>query len=435
MRSTADNRNSKRTIRPAWIALALCLFVVAGFTVAIAVWGIEPAPDAQQNPGVLALYEFIRSCEQNQSKVRQGLPGALHERLLDEPFEVETHIDLTADGLSVMGLPLSRVLAGIDIKYDMSDLGLKANVMGFPVAGAYLINQTLVLDIGDSAQAYSLGALPDGPMPLRERLGAMLPYLPDSEADRSRLVAAVAQAVPYDCSSELTADVYSPMDGKDVRMEAVYTQLDAQAISQTAAALLEQLIANPALSADMLAVLDPLMFMSGTAQADVLTSLQALAEGTPDDAALAWTVYRYDGQYVGCRFGVTREDEVIEWTVMAQFGASAQFGYWSAHVNGESVMDAEFGIDYQQGSISSDITLPDFYMSFRGAFEMGQRTRDDYYIKASLTISGEALGMVLTDAPCDIDMNIRFGELGTLAESRRWRDIYDKEWKDAHQGG
>ncbi len=262
MKAPAKSSGNKRTAGKLrlWVWVCAVLFFAGLTSTAFALWG---GHRLEGNEGVKALYEYVRSYDQNSKDISQGKPEELIKRLLEEPFETSTDFELEQEDLNIMGLPIPRLSGNVEAKYDLQDLGLKARFFWFEW-GLYLLGHEFVIDDLGKLQAAELPeAGLDAQMPLGERAAKLLPRLPDDDAAKKRVFEALAHSVPVNATHTEEALFYSPMDGRDTETEAVVTYLDAAALERTAAALIELMEEDANLSADISAMYAPLAAQFG----------------------------------------------------------------------------------------------------------------------------------------------------------------------------
>lgn len=417
-----EAKSSKKRIR-LWIIIGAVLLAAGLTAVAISLFG---GHRMEGNEGVLALYDFVRTYEQGEEAAADGLYKTIGQRLLSEAFEIGTDLNVEAEGLSIIGLPMPRINGNLDVKYDMQDLGLKVKALGFDVLGLYLIGGDIVMDVGGAVQAQTVGTAPEGELPLKERVALLLPNLPEAVAQQQRVFETLAQSIPMEATQSEQASVYSPKLGADVEAEAVVTRLDAQALSLTAASLLIAMEADAALGADVQAFYAPIARYLN--EKDAISALTRLAENTVEDAHLEWTVFRRDGIPFGYQAAVRFEGREYEWSVMAEFEGKARFERVTVRPDSENTMTLAYNIDLENGMVRGEIAATDISLGFDGTLEAEAYTNDAYAIKAALLVSGEVPGIQLSDAKVNLRADIRFGSgLGTLEQTRGWRDIYEKE--------
>lgn len=416
-------QSGKKKIR-LWMIIGAVLLIAGLTAVVISLLGEKRI---EGNEGVLALYDFSRTYEQGGEAAKDSLYKTIGQRLLSEAFEIGTDLDIEAQGISIMGLPMPRINGSLDVKYDKHDLGLKVKALGFDVVGVYLLGGDMVVDMGGSLSAQTVGTAPETELPLEQRIAQLLPKLPKGDAQQ-RVFEALAQAVPLEATRTLQASVYSQAQGSTVEAEAVVTQLDAQALSEAAAALLAAMEADAVLTADVQAFYAPVAQYMGVD--DAVSALTQLAETAAEDAYLEWTVFRQEGVALGYHARVRYQGREYEWSLMAEFEGKARFERITVRPDDGKTMTLAYSIDLENGTLQGDISAEDLELEFEGTIEAQALTSNAYAITSALVVKGEVMGLDLSGATVDLRADIRFGEdLATLEQTRGWRNIYEKEIK------
>ena len=416
-------QSNKKRMR-LWMIIGAVLLIAGLTAVAISLFG---GHRIEGNEGVLALYDFSRTYEQGGEAATDGLYKTIGQRILNEAFEIGTDLEIEAQGISIMGLPMPRINGSLDIKYDKHDLGLKVKALGFDVIGVYLLGGDMVVDMGGSVQAQTIGTAPEGELPLEQRIALLLPNLPKGDAQQ-RVFEALAQSVPLDATHMEQASVFSQAQGAEVEAEAVVTQLDAQALSETAAALLAAMETDALLAVDVQAFYAPVAQYMGVDNAE--SALTQLAENAAEDTYLEWTVFRQDGVPLGYHAAIRYQGREFEWSLMAEFEGKTRFERVTARQGGGKTMTLAYNIDFEKSTLQGDIAAEGLTLEFEGTHNAQALTSNAYAITSALVVNGEVMGLLLSDATVDLRADIGFGDdLGTLAQTRGWRDIYEKEIK------
>lgn len=416
-----------------WAWAALVLLVCALTVTAIAVWGGRQSGD---NAGVAALYDFYREYAKNKDVQTQGPLAGLAQRLLTEPFEISVSATLASEDLKNVGVPIDSVPAALKIKYDKQHLGMQADALGFDILDAYLIEDSAVVEtIGQTPQVAA--AIPkrdglDGEMTLEERLRAWLPFLPRDGLGFERLFNVLKSAVPQRCTTEQPGSAFSPKDNGFVNVTEVRTELDAKALSETAAAFSRHM--DDGLRAETQALVDGLAASFGLEAADVETLLERLENQDFGDTALSWSVYRRDGHLIGAALTVLTGENRYVMTSMAEFEGQTSCEYAHLQANDADIFTADCRITMQgeTGTISAVVRLADGNpISVDGTFDHNAYTRDACAVAADLKVSGVPINGRQVSACCRLDARIDVGEgLGSLKDSRGWQDIFNKPWDD-----
>lgn len=436
---TADERSRRKRLF-AWIA-AGGLLVVALCAVGIALlYEPEKRP---VNLGVAAAWQYITEYRTDREALAGAVQKNLGKRLLEEPLEIEADVTVSADDLSALGLPVNRLILGLDAKYDLKDLGVKLRVLGLEYARAYLIGDEVVLSmLGDTVSA-PLG-LPveedlEQSMGLEERALGFAPLLTGDEAFYEQLVEAAAQSVPDEYTSIGTASVYSPLDGAETEMTVIETALDEAALQTVAQNMDAQLQENE----DWRRQADDMLQKSARyygLDADSLNGwLQRIADGSAlaDDYELRWRVYERQGRYVGLAVQVTQSGQVTEWRMMTELSGSESHEALSLSVNGAVLQSAEYTVVYDGSRMEvSGAYHPDASQVFNIDADLSFEEKGDAYrVTGTVTIDGPLLGGEAQPVSFDIDADIRAGEgLGTLKETSGWQNVYSEEWKSSQDG-
>ncbi len=423
--------------RRRWVWAALVVLVCALTAVAIAIFGGRQ-PQPQGHPGVAALYDFFRGYAQNKEIQSQGPFGGLGQRLMREPFEISLQATVASEDLKRLGIPLESIPAQASIKYDLQDLGLQAGTLGMDLFGAYIIEDSIVVDPADG-EPEVVADIPaegdvDADMTLEERLHALLPFLPDDTSIGERLFDALSGSVPLTNTSESQTTAYSPLSGGYVGVTEVKTVLDAKALSETAAAFSLKMKEDGTLRDDTQALLDDITAYFGLEAVDIDTLLTKLENQDYSGIELCWSVCSRDGKPMGLLLSLDTGGTKSVLTTMVEFEGKTSYERTTMTVNDTDVFSVDYSLEFEgdTGVISAAITLAGgSVVSVGGTFEYVQYTGDAYGISADIEVLDIPYNNEKLSGRCSLDARIDVGDdLGTLEESRNWRRIFDKEWKD-----
>ncbi len=413
-----------------WIGVALVLLVCALTVVGIVIFGSKPPMQNEGNHGVLSLYDFFREYAKNR-ELQSGEPiGTLTQRLMKEPFEINAQMTLESEGLKSLGIPLTSVPAELDVKYDLRDLGIKANVVGMDIFKAFVTDNRLVIEqAGREPSVAELPARADvsGDMPLGDRIRAFVPSLPEDAAMLERLFGALAQSVPKECTELQLGRAYSPIDGKDVNVTLINTTLDAEKLAQAAGTFAEKLKQDNALYEQMKELVAAASATFGT-QGTTLDSL--LAQLKSEDfkgVTLTWKVFRRDDTPIGLAVTVVTADAQYDLMQMAEFDDTASYEHAELSINGNEVLKADYSLKAEDktGVLSAALHSADGEtISIGGTFAIEPYTDNSHHIEAELDIIGKLFREEEDTVHAVIDARADLGNgLGMLVDSRQWEDI------------
>lgn len=437
-----------------WLWAALSVLFVCAVTVTVAaalgVIGTSGGGDGKHaelkgNAGVAAAYEFFSQQRERQDDQAGGVAKEIVRRLMEEPFEIESDLKVGMDGLSMPGIPLSDVSVGVDVKYDMKDLGVKVSALGMEVAGGYLIGNNVVADVMGQAGSMALeqadaGAL-EGSMGLKQRLYTLLPFLPEDDGVAAGLLEAFAASVPDKYTKTEAQNVYSPKDGKEISMDAVTTTLDAAAIREVAGSLEERINGDAKLSREIKELTDGFALFTGTEAATTDDAFKLLDEALESGglSGISWSVYRRDGGFAGIRFVCTGSDVNVDYLFMSEFSGNDNYTYTKADISGAaSESNVRLGWQGNKFTMEGDVTAStgagadSAAQHMSGAFEFVKQG-DGYTITGDMTMQADAPGIIENTDTMTFDIGVEAdikigGGLGTLKETRGWSDIYEKQW-------
>jgi hypothetical protein len=420
-----------------WRGVALVLLVCALTVVGIVIFSGRPDPPVQieGNEGVLSLYDFFREYARNKELQSGGPIGTLTDRLMKEPFEISAQMTVESEGLQSFGIPLTSVPAEFNIKYDLRDLGVKANVIGMDIFKAYVTDDQLIIEQGGAEP--SVAELPvssdvSGDMPLGERIRAFAPYLSENAASLEQLFGLLAQSVPEECTEMQLGRAYSPVDGGDVNVTLINTAMDEKALAQAADAFAEKIKGDEALYEQTQDIVTAVSAAFGTKGLTLDSLLTRLENEDFAGTTVTWKVYRRDDTPIGFAVIVTTADAQYDLTRMAEFDGAASYEHAELFVNGSEVFKADYiwKSEDNAGTLSAALHSADGEtISINGAFAIEPYTNDSYHIEADIDVIGKLLREEEDTVHAKIDARVDLGNgLGMLADSRGWQDI--EEWKE-----
>ena len=424
-----ENRRRKRRIYM-WVA-AGGLMAVALCAVGIALLLKPQKPPV--NLGVVAAEQYIAEYEMEREALMSAPQKELEERLLTEPFEIEADITVSADNLAEMlGLPVGKLVLGLDAKYDLNDLGMKLRMMGMEYASAYLIGEDVVLSVMGKAYSTprSLSAQGlEGSMGLGDRLNRFMPLLSKDMDFYIRLADIAAQSVPDEYTTVYDSDTFSPLDGADAGMTVIETTLDKEAIQAVAANMNARLQQDATLREQAEEMLLDAAAFYGFEGRSLDKWLASVADGSaiPDDFKLRWRVHERDGRYVGLTMQTSQGGQDTEYKLLSELNGRESHEAFAQSVNGKVLQSADYTVVYDDDSVKVEGTFrPDAANVFSYAADLSfEKNGDAYKLAGTVDVDGPVLGAKPQPVSMDIDANIRTGEgLGTMKESRGWQDVY-----------
>lgn len=418
-----------------WMGVALVLLVCALTVVGIVIFNGSLSPvQSEGNEGVLSLYDFFREYAKNREVQSRGPAGTLAQRLMKEPFEINAQMTLESEGLKSQGIPLTSVPAELDVKYDLRDLGVKANVIGMDIFKALVTGDRVVTEqAGGEPSEAELPANGDvsGDMPLGDRIHAFVPSLPEDAAMLEQLFDALAQSVPEECTELQLGRAYSPVDNEDVNVTLINTTLDEKELAQAAFAFAESLKQDEALyeqTQELTIAVSAVLSAQGTTLDSFLTQL---INEDFKDVTLTWKVYRRDDTPIGFAVAVTTADAQYDFTQMAEFDGATSYERVELLINGNKVFNADYRLNSEDetGVLSAALNSADGEtISIGGTFAIEPYTEDSYRIQAELDVIGKLLREQEDTVHAVIDARVSLGNgLGILEDSRHWENI--ARWK------
>lgn len=446
-----------RRRRPLIISLIAVLLAAVITVTAILV--LNPPYRLQGNAGVVAAYEYFCEYMKQSERMTSGTAGGdIGKRLGAEPFEIECALNISSDQFEDTGIPLKSIPVGIDIKYDMTDLGMQVSAMGFQVLSAYVISDEFVVNIADSAGSEKID-LPvkanlSEPMTLPDRFAAFLPFLAkDNSALYMKILEAFAQSVPDEYTSTYTLEIYSPAAGRDVKTLVVETELDTKAIAEVVHNFAGQLREDKELVKEIQAIADEIADYLDLEHTDInqkLDEMENADESSLNGAALSWEVYKRNGRYSGMSV-TAQQSDTGSTTFLSEFDNNVF--YTSYKIESEMMTGESYTVNTYNGNrmeIEAKTTIESEYMASTsqqsGTVEYTRTGAGEYAGDIDITIDQSTTYTSLDDTSQETqtsttltgDIEFRFGDdLKTLKDSPRWNDIYDMEWgtlEDAMQG-
>lgn len=432
VQDTEDKRRKRRIYM--WV-VAGGVLVVALCAVGIALLREPPKPPV--NLGVVAAEQYISEYKMEREALMSVPQKELGERLLSEPFEIEADVTASADNLAAtLGLPVSKLVLGLDAKYDLNDLGIKLRMMGMEYASAYLIGDDVVLSVMGNAYSTPLSLSAqglEGSMGLSDRLNRFVPLLSKDLAFYTRLADIAAQSVPDEYTTVYDDDAFSPLDGADAGMTVIETTLDEAAIQVVLANMDARLQRDTALREQAEGILLDAAALYGF-EADSLDEwLAAVADGSAiaDDFELRWQVYERNGRYVGLAVQTSQGGKATEWKLLSELDGRESHEAFAMSVNGEVLQSTDYTVVYNGSSVKLEGTYrPDMANVFSFAADLTfDKNGDAYKLAGIVDIDGPVISAEAQPVSLVIDADIRAGEgLDTLKESRDWQDVYAEKW-------
>ena len=420
----------------------LFVWITAGALLVIALGAVAVAllrtPEKQQPPpeminlGVAAAKQYLTEYHADREKLADPAAVALGERLMKEPFEIEANITLSSDDLPAeLGLPLTRLLLGADIKYDMRDLGAKLRVLGMEWLSAYLIDDEVVVRVPSGAYSMPLD-VPESAdvsqsMGLGERAMGFAPLVAGDEDFYGRIADLAAQAVPAE------ATVVEEVSGTQAGEKVIRTVLDEAAMQS----VLANMSAHLEKDEELLAKAEEI-FAKTAAYYDMDAKtlgewLNSVADGSvlADDFKLCWRVYERQGRYVGLDVEVANAGQTTEWRMRTELSGSESREAFSLSVNGKLVQNAEYTVTYRSGVAVDGKFMLDAAsaVNIKADIEL-EPDGDEYRLIGAVEIEGPVLSDKPVKLNVDIDAKIRAGEgLMALKEDSGWNDVYGEQWE------
>ncbi|MGE5494676.1 MAG: hypothetical protein ACM3S4_05190 [Burkholderiales bacterium] len=431
-----------------WLWITLTVLFVCGVTATVAamlgVIGASGGRDENKNgglkgnAGVVAAYEFFVEQQEARESQTGRIAKEIGKRLQEEPFEIVSELNVDMDGLDLPGIPLSRASIGFDAKYDMKDLGVKVSALGMEVAAAYVIDNNVVVDVMGEAGSKAIDGVDleelKGSMSLKDRLHALLPFLPKNDGLAMGLLEALAASVPDKYTKTEKRDVYSPRDDKTVSMDAVTTELDAAALKEVLSNLKQYIENDKKLSRNIQQMFDTFTGFMGIEAVTVDEGFKSLDEALESGSLsrISWSVYKRDGEYAGISFVCSGSDVSVDYTYMSEFSGNDNFTNIKADINGIPSQN-RYRSSWQgdkltlEGDTSSDSLTQNISIALEFFKEGGE-----YSVVGEMDVDADVSGITNSadnkSFDMEIDAEIRIGEgLGTLKETR-WSDIYEKDW-------
>lgn len=416
-----------------WIAAGALLVIALG-AVAVALLRTPGKRPPIVNLGVVAAKRYLTEYHTDREKLADPAAMALGERLMKEPFEIEADITLSSDDLPAeLGLPLTRLILGVDIKYDMRDLGAKLRVLGMEYFSAYLIEDEVVVRVPSGAYGMPLD-VPESTdlsqsMGLEQRAMSFAPLMTEDEDFYGRIADMAAQVVPEDATV-----IEEVSDTQASGEKVIQTALDEAAMQSVLAGMGELLEEDAALRARAEEIFARTAAYYNLDQKTLKQWLQSVADGLAlaDDFELCWRVYERQGSYVGLDVRVTNTGQATEWRMRTELQGSESREAFSLAVNGKTVQSAEYTVTYRSGGMAVDGTFtPDATNTIKIKADLNLKPdRNEYPLTGTVEIEGPILSEKPVKLSADINAKIRMGEeLTALKDDSDWNDVYGEQWE------
>lgn len=450
---TQGSQKTKKKRFWIWILVALILTAVVIGAV-IAATGILENGQRKGNMGVWAVYDYFDQEFKGQQRLG-SMQNEFSQRIINEPFEIESEFEIGSDSFSDLGIPFRSISIDIDAKYDMRDLGIKIGALGMDLGSVYLIEDDLVLDVMDQASSIPID-LPieadlSQSMPLKDRAMAFLPFLPEDEQFFMRLLMQVAMSVPDEYTQKETADVYSPLEDKEVKMNAITTTLDADAIKQVAGNLSQGLEDDKALKNELQTMLDDFAIFFDLDVVDLDEVLGEMADVQIDESEFdefSWSVYQKDGNLVGMNIRADSVDNEMSAIFVTESSGNKYYVRSVILQNGVEVQNADYIYTYEGDTMYLNANTTQKTESYLGGYdvmtavidgtyEIQKQANNEYSAIFEATIDQTTSNTQTDKNDSEISFDIGFkadclfgNDLDTLKESKEYGDIYDMEWGD-----
>ncbi|MGI5848833.1 MAG: hypothetical protein ACOX8Q_01985 [Christensenellales bacterium] len=433
-----------------WIVVA-AVFLIAAIVCAIVVFGAgKNARGLNGNAGVVAAYNFFREQQETQASLTGSVQKEIGNRLLAEPFEIGSRLKIGSDSFTERDMPFDTITVDLDTKYDMNDLGVKVRALGMEVLAAYLIEDNVVLDLMGQAACVPI-ELPKKEdllksMPLKDRVMVFLPFLPDEDSDMlMRLLETFAMSIPDEYTKTDIEDVYSPMEDKNVQMNAVTTTLNSDAIKNMAKDFAGRLKADRELSEELQNFLNEITQFFGLKDVDLMNALDQMTNSQELEELpyiqLSWSVYQRQGRYTGIRFLIDNNDMDTEFTMMSEYSEKTCYKSIIEKVSGETVQEAAYQTTYDGDSVkikgtfttASKDPLSSKQVSAKieldGTYDIKKDSNNEYSVTIDLNLTNSETNSQQMSIDLILDADVRMGlDLKTLKDSPDWNGIYEKEW-------
>ena len=415
-----------------WMGAGLVLLVCALTALGIAVFnGAGKAPpsvqESKRSEGVLALRDFFRAYNDHIEFQAAGTVRGLTRRLMNEPFEVSAQVTIETDALAALGVPLKRVPAQMDIKYDLRTAGVKVSAVGLSLFEAYMKeNEASAVWLGAEPVVTELPAGNDmsGDMTLEDRIGMLVPLAPAELLDK--LLEELAQSVPEACTEQQLARAYSPKDKQDVNVTLIHTVLEDDALSTAASALSAQLKKDETLYAQLQQLTTQVAAQIGKNDITLDSLLTHLINRDNDGTSVTWKVFRRDQTPIGFSVRIVTRDAQVDVIRMAEFDGETSYGHTQMLLNGTEMFRADTVTQDDAGEYSARaVNAAGQTVSINGTFELIKLAENAYQLTADAVAEG-LFGGAEDTAHTLIDARIDVGNgLGMIAGSPEWQGIED----------
>lgn len=451
-----SNEGKKKSKTWLWILIA-AVIVCASAVVVMDVLGVFGTKKMPGNAGVWALVDFSDQQAQMQEEMIGPAQKEIGDRLMQEPFEVDSQLSFSSDAFQQAGIPFNKISLDAKAKYDLKDVGIKLTMLGMVDVGAYLIEDDFVMDVMGEAASVPIDLpikedLGDS-MSLKDRIKAFLPFLPEDDKLLRDVLTQLALSVPDEYTKEETVDVYSPMEDDEIEVKAITTKMDKDELRDVIDTFVEGLDENDKLKDDLQDFIDEITRFFSLEDVDIddgLAEINTKEFDEMEDFELSWSVYRLNGKYIGVEVKVELKETSNQLVYMAERDGNDL--YMSSKISGDDVgnQDTQQKItwngdkmlfDSKHTMSSTDINGEEQIVDVKvsGTVETEKDSDNEYHVEMFFEVETDSdqLGQLNTKMPevvkleFSIDADCLFGDdLGTLEDSKDWEDIYDKEWGD-----
>lgn len=430
-----------------WAVFAAALICVTA-AAALLVFGAPGRRELTGNAGVAAAYDFFCTQQSNQKELASPVMKELGERLKTEPFEIEGEMKVSPEGTAESFFSIDDTTIGLEAKYDMKDFGVKVRVSGMEVIAGYLIEDNVVISMMGRVGSFKLN-LPDGVKPAKnmglwERIDAFFPFLPDDGVCLT-LLEKFAHSVPDECTSAYTAQVYSPKDDKEVRMDVIMTTLDSKGLKEVITGFANGIKSDKKLLRQLQDIIDKFTAFAGLEPQELDGFIKELEESADSeilkDIKVSWSVYKRHGSYVGIGFEFSAGTTNVKYAYMSEYDESGNFTSTTSEVNGirsEGVYEYSWqGGKLKMSGESKTIAgegAGNTMQIVDGVMEFSKNGGNEYTLTGDFTIEGNIYNGILNSQGGEsygmkIEAAVKAGGgLGTLKKDRKWKGIFDKEW-------
>lgn len=440
-----------------WIVIAAVILCASAVVVMDVLGVFEPKELRPGNKGVWAVVDFFDQLTEMEEDMKGPAQKEMGDRFMKEPFEIDSRLSFSSDAFKQAGVPFDKISFDAKAKYDLKDLGVKLTLLGMVDIGAYLIEDDLVLDVMGEAASMPI-ELPieedlGANMSLEDRIKAFLPFLPEDDKLFKDVLTQFALSVSDEYTEEETVDVYSPLEDEKVEVKAITTTLDKDELREVLDTFAKGLDENEELKNDLQDIIDEITRFFDLEDVNIDDGLEEWDTQGFDDMdnfEFSWSVYRLNGQNVGFGMKIEIEDTINEMFFMVERDDNDI--YTSTEITGEDFGNQEiqqkitYNGDKMLFESKQKVTSTDFNgeeqtvkVEISGTMEIEKDSDDEYHMEMDFEFVGDMdqTAQMQSDMPESIsisyyiDADCLFGDdLGTLEESKEWKDIYDKDWGD-----